>query len=136
MILCVGVCVCVCDCVLCVVCCVLCMCACVCVCVCGGDVCVVCVERETRGGVSGGGWVGVVFVVRYTRISQLIPSAVSIRINGAQQIRQVKRMIGGLGNMLFSILFSNLKMCKIQGFLSVNLSEARDNLCANFGEQN
>ena len=29
-----------------------------------------------------------------------------------------------------------LKMCKIQGFLSVNLSEARENLCANFGEQN
>ena len=37
-----------------------------------------------------GGWVGG------------IPSAVSTRINGAQQLHQVKRMIGGLGNMLFS----------------------------------
>ena len=27
-------------------------------------------------------------------------------------------------------------MCKIQGFLSVNFSEARDNISANFGEQN
>ena len=38
-------------------------------------------------------WVGVVFVV---------PSAVSLRITGAQQLHQVKRMIGGLGNVLFS----------------------------------
>ena len=34
---------------------------------------------------------------------------------------QVKRMIGGTGNMLFSILFQNLRMGKIQGLLSVNL---------------
>ena len=28
--------------------------------------------------------------------------AVSLRINGAQQLHQVQRMIGGIGNMLFS----------------------------------
>ena len=30
------------------------------------------------------------------------PSTVSLRITGAQQLHQVKRMIGGIGNMLFS----------------------------------
>ena len=97
-------CVCVCVCVR--------VCGCVCLCVCVFVlvlvfvfvtvccVCCVCV---------GGGeeeewwwwWVGVVFVVHWTRISQLILSAVSFRRNGAQQL-QVKRTIGGLGKMLFS----------------------------------
>ena len=36
------------------------------------------------------------------RISQLVPSNVSLRITGTQQLHQVKRMIGGIGNMLFS----------------------------------
>ena len=51
-------------------------------------------------------------VVRYTwrkerktnrTISQLVPSAVSLRRAGVEQLHLVKRMIGGIGNMLFSI---------------------------------
>ena len=59
----------------------------------------------------GGGWVGrcVVFVFRWTRISQLIPSrSVPQDKNGAQQLHQVKQMIGGLGNVLFSIYSQTL----------------------------
>ena len=56
--------------------------------------------------------------------------------NGAQQLHQVKRMIGGLAESVVLDLFSNLEWVRTKGFLSVNLSEARDNLCANFGEQN
>ena len=50
-------------------------------------------------------------IVRYTwvlgrktsrTISQLVPSAVSFRTAGVEQCVQAKRMIGGLGNMLFS----------------------------------
>ena len=33
----------------------------------------------------------------------LIPSAVSLRSAGVEQLDQEKRMIGGIGNMLFSI---------------------------------
>ena len=33
----------------------------------------------------------------------LVPSAVSIGIAGVEQLYQVQRMIGGIGNMLFSI---------------------------------
>ena len=41
---------------------------------------------------------------RQTRtISLLIPSAASLRRAGAEQLYQVERMIGGIGNMLFSI---------------------------------
>ena len=32
-------------------------------------------------------------------------SAVSLRITGVQQLHQVKRMIGGIRNMLFSVYF-------------------------------
>ena len=32
-------------------------------------------------------------------ISQLVPSEVSLRITGAQQLHQVKQMIGRIGNM-------------------------------------
>ena len=35
-------------------------------------------------------------------IRWLIPSAVSLRRAGVEQLYQVKRMIGGIGNMLFS----------------------------------
>ena len=35
-------------------------------------------------------------------ISQLIPSAVSLKITGVEQLCQVKRMIGGSGNMFCS----------------------------------
>ena len=63
-------------------------------------------------------------IVRYTSvwerktnrtISQVVPSNVSLRTTGAQQLHQVKRMIGGIGNMLFSTDSQNLKMGKIQG---------------------
>ena len=40
-------------------------------------------------------------------ISQLVPSNVSLRITGAQQLYQVKRMIRGIGNVPCSTLFSN-----------------------------
>ena len=35
-------------------------------------------------------------------ISQLVPSAVSLRITETEQLYQAKRMIGGIVNMLFS----------------------------------
>ena len=54
-------------------------------------VCCVCVGGSGGGG--DGGWVGVVFVV---------PSAVSLRTAETEQFYQGKRMIGGIGNMLFS----------------------------------
>ena len=61
-------------------------------------------------------------------VSQLVPSAVSL---GAQQLHQVKRMIGGTCRVR---LLLKLKMGKIQGFLWAT-SEARDNPgWANFGK--
>ena len=36
-------------------------------------------------------------------IRQLIPSAVSLRRAGVEQLYQVKRMIGGIGNMFVSV---------------------------------
>ena len=35
-------------------------------------------------------------------ISQLLPSAVSLRTTETEQLHQAKRMIGGNGNMLFT----------------------------------
>ena len=70
----------------------LCVCLCVCVCVC------VCLLRA------------VVPIVCYTWVlvrkanrtnSHLVPSAVSLRITGAEHLHQVKRMIGGIGHVLF-----------------------------------
>ena len=62
-------------------------------------------------------------IVRYTwrkgRISQLIPANVSLRITGAQQLHQVMRMIGGIGNMLLSI-YSDTKCVRSKIFF-VNL---------------
>ena len=57
-----------------------------CVCV----VCVLCVCVGGRGGEE-----------ERRRSGQLIPSGVSLRITEAEQLYQVKRMIGGLGKMLF-----------------------------------
>ena len=54
-------------------------------------------------------------------ISQLIPSAVFLKIAETEQHYQAKRMIGGIGNILFSTDSQNLKMGKIQWFLLVNL---------------
>ena len=51
----------------------------------------------------------------------LTPSAFSLRITETEQLYQAKRMIGGIRNMLFSTDSQNLKMCKIQGLLWVNL---------------
>ena len=79
------------------------------------------VERGRRGG-SVGGWVDECVLVRMCVLCVLIPSAVSLRKNGAQQLYQVKRMIGGLGNVLFSTCSLTWNV-----FLSVNFSEARDN---------
>ena len=39
---------------------------------------------------------------RYAIISQLIPPNVSLRRAGVEQLYQVKRMLGGIGNVSFS----------------------------------
>ena len=86
-----------------------------CVCVCEGE------ERERRGGGEGSGvgwsvcgWVGEYVLLRVLCVlccvlccvvaclSGCVLCVVSLKINGAQQLRQVKRMIGGLENVLFS----------------------------------
>ena len=81
--------------------------------------------RDERGVVVGGsvgGWVGECVLVRMCVLCVLIPSAVSPQDeNGAQQLHQVKRMIGGLGKRVVLDLFSNLEICKIQWLLLVNL---------------
>ena len=74
------------------------VCLCVGVCVCDrvGVLCVWEGEEGEEGGSGGGGdggWVGVVFVVR---------SAVSFRTVETEQLYQGKRMIGGIGHVLFS----------------------------------
>ena len=72
-------------------------------------------EEGGSGGGGDGGWVGVVFVV---------PSAVSLRTAETQQLHQVKRMIGGIGHVLFSTcsqLVLKLRMGKIKWLLLVNL---------------
>ena len=112
--MCVCGCVCVCVCVWCVF---LCVGVCVCVCDRVGVLCVWEGEEGGSGGGGDGGWVVVVFVV---------PSAVSLRITEAQQLHQVKRMIGGIGTCCSRPILK-LEICKIQWLLSVNLSEARDN---------
>ena len=70
------------------------MCLCVGVCVCD-RVGVLCVLEGEEGGSGGGdgGWVGVVFVV---------PSAVSLKTAETEQLCQGKRVIGGIGHVLFS----------------------------------
>ena len=49
-------------------------------------------------------------------ISQVVPSAVSLWIAGREQLYQVKRMFGGIGNVLLSTFFSNFNcvnlLCK------------------------
>ena len=42
-------------------------------------------------------------------------------VSGVEQLYQARRLIAGIGNVLCSTYFSNLKLVKIQGFLSVNL---------------
>ena len=69
------------------------------VCVCDCVVCV-CVGGGGRGR-GGGGWVG--GWVLCLSFARLILIAVALKITGAQQLHQVKRMIGGLGNMLLSV---------------------------------
>ena len=56
----------------------------------------------------------------------LIHSAVSLKIAETEQPYLVKRMIGGLENVLFSTCYQTLQG-KEPRVLSVNLSEARDN---------
>ena len=70
-------------------------------------------------------------------MSQLIPSAVSLRIAETEQLYQAKRMIGGIGNLLLSTYSQTQKMGKILSFLLVNLSGASENCTWAFlGEQN
>ena len=52
-----------------------------------------------------------------TTIWLLIPAKVSHKIAETEQLYQVKQMIGGIGNMLFSTDSQNLKMGKIQWLL-------------------
>ena len=119
-----------------------CMYMCVCVCVWEGEE-----EREGRKGWVGG-WVGWcvcvccvcvlcvlcgVFVLVFVSLCWwlcvlcvLIPSAVSLKIAETEQPYLVKRMIGGLENVLFSSCYQTLQG-KEPRVLSANLSEARDN---------
>ena len=94
-----------------------CLCVCVCVCVWEG-------EEEGWCGVVGG-WVGeyvlvcvlclclCVGVCAFVLVAVCVVCADSLRSvpqdkNGAQQLHQVKRMIGGLGNVLFTICSQTL----------------------------
>ena len=53
-------------------------------------------------GGSVGGWVGECVLVRMCVVCADSLRSVPQDKNGAQQLHQVKRMIGGLGNVLFS----------------------------------
>ena len=53
---------------------------------------------------------------RKERISQLVPSSVSLRMTGAWQLHQVKRMIGGIGDMWFSICSQTWKWERSKSF--------------------
>ena len=65
----------------------------------------VCVECEWKGEEGGR---CVVFVVRYSNLTADSLRSVPQDKNGAQQLHQVKRMIGGFGNVLFSIYSQTL----------------------------
>ena len=115
----------------CVECVSVCVCICVCVCVCGVSVCVwKDGERTVRRAKSGETPVEAsrdtnAQIVRETffmgakdksNISRLVPSNVSPRITGASQLRQVRRMVGGIGTCCSRSVLK-LKIYKIQGFL-------------------
>ena len=69
--------------------------------------------------------------------SQLIPSAVSLRIAETEQLYQAQRMLGGIGNVMLFSTYSQTENGEDPLVSLVNLSESRDNhTCANFGEQN
>ena len=69
-------------------------------------------------------------------MSQLIPSAVSLRVAETEQPYQAKGMIGGIGNVLLST-YSRAENGFDPMVSLVNLSAALDNpTWANLGEQN
>ena len=118
-------CVCVCVCVWCVVCgvCVVCCRGCVWLWLCVSE------KGKVRRNSSGGFSDSYAQIVSYTcfigakdKSNHLTVGSLQrfTRRAGVEQLRQVKRMIGGLENMLFSIYYS-LKTWQIQWFLSVNL---------------
>ena len=72
---------------------------------------VVVVVVLVEGGEEEGGW------RRRRETNRTIWAKVSLKVAETEQPYQEKRMIGGIGDTLFAILFSNLKMGKIQKFL-------------------
>ena len=69
-------------------------------------------------------------------MSQLIPSAVSLRIAKTGELYQAQRIIGGIGNVLLSILFSNWKWVRSIGFFGELLNPRDNHTWANSGKQN
>ena len=109
-----------CVCVVCVCVCVVCVCVRVCVCV------FVCVW-EGGGVVVVGGWV--------LCFSRLTPSAVSLSMNGAQQLHQETRMIRGNRERAVFDLFSILKCVRSKGFFGEPLGSSENLTWANFGDR-
>ena len=99
----------------------MCMCMCMYMCICV-FMCL-CVSRDDA-----------MQIVRETWV--LVVSPVSFRRVGVEQLHQEKQTIRGIGNMLFSTLFSNWKRCKIQGFLRWLSLEQENSTWTNFGVQN
>ena len=69
-------------------------------------------------------------------MSQLIPSAVSLRIAEPEQRYQAKRMIGGIGNVLLSTYSQTKKRVRSTGFFGGPLGPSDDPTWADFGKQN
>ena len=82
---------------------------------------------EGSGGGGDGGWVGVVFVV---------PSEVSLKIAGVEQLSQGKRMIGGIGHVLFSTYSQTYKWERSKGFFGEPLKHVISLRGQIFGKQN
>ena len=61
----------------------------------------------------------------------LIPSAVSLRRAGVEQLYQVKRMIGGIGNMFVSVQCSECQSDEISNKAWVNVHHSKA-LCSSF----
>ena len=66
----------------------------------------------------------------------LIPARASLKIAETEQLYQVKRMIGGIGDMLFSISSQTGKCIRSKGFCGKLLGSSDNTTWANFGKQN
>ena len=55
-------------------------------------------------------------------VGMCVSARSTLKTSEIEQLYQVWRMIGGLGARVVLDLFSNLEICNIQWFLSVNLS--------------